>query len=146
MFSTRWWQGRAPATEDQPKLSTSYLGISKGHKFPPHHLPRPNKDSMSKKFRSQASSARAATTLTGSFGTGALFQTSASPLSYVTEQPDLSQIDEPNVVVAFKNLGKKDSTTKAKALEELQESCQGEVGQGLLQAWVRVIVILVDKY
>lgn len=89
---------------------------------------------MSKKFKSQASSARAANTFAG-FGS---FQTSSSLLSYVTEQPDLSRISSPNVVVAFKNLGKKDSTTKGKALEELQEYTTSDtvIDDAVLTAWV----------
>lgn len=86
---------------------------------------------MSKKFKSHASSARAASTFTG-FGT---FQTAASPLSYITEQPDLSAITEPNVVVSLKNLGKKDSTTKAKALDELLESIKQNADTAVLTAW-----------
>ena len=104
---------------------------------------------MSKRaFKSQASSARAASSAFGAsslaFGapqTG--FQTAASPLSYITEQPDLSHISNPQIVVAFKNLGKKDSTTKAKALEELQEhlsSAAAEAGieTAVLDAWVNL--------
>lgn len=86
---------------------------------------------MSKKFRSQASSARAASTFAG-FGT---FQTAASPLSYVAEQPDLSLISEPNVVVSLKNLSKKDSTTKAKALDELLDSIKENADIAVLTAW-----------
>ncbi|KAK5940389.1 hypothetical protein PMZ80_007809 [Knufia obscura] len=86
---------------------------------------------MSRKFKSQASSARVASNL-GGFGT---FQTSASPLSYVAEQPDLNQISEPNVVVALKNLGKKDSTTKAKALDELLDSLKENTDIAVLTAW-----------
>ena len=103
--------------------------------------------SMSKKFRSQASSARAASAGFGTpslaFGTSpATFQTTASPLSYVTELPDFSGISEPKVVVAFKNLSKRDSVTKAKALEDLQEylSTLGAADPGVedavLEAWV----------
>ena len=96
----------------------------------------------SKKFKSQASSARAASSTFGSssFGGAATFQTAASPLSYVTELPDLNAISEPRVVVAYKNLSKKDSVTKAKALEELQDylSQVGESGveNAVLEAWV----------
>jgi hypothetical protein len=99
----------------------------------------------SKKFKSQASSARAASSTFGSssfggFGGTAAFQTTTSPLSYVTELPDLNAISEPKVVVAYKNLSKKDSVTKAKALEELQDylSQIGESGfeNAVLEAWV----------
>jgi E3 ubiquitin-protein ligase listerin len=102
---------------------------------------------MSKKFKSQASSARATSSASGTaslgFGTQpSTFQTTSSPLSYVTEVPDLSAISDPSVVVAFKNLTKKDSVTKAKALEDLQQhlSYNAETGpeQAVLEAWVGV--------
>lgn len=102
---------------------------------------------MSKKFKSQASSARAASSTFGgsSLGFGnpaSAFQTSASPLSYVTEVPDLSAISDPSIVVAFKNLTKKDSVTKAKALEDLQEITSSDAETGpeaaVLEAWVGV--------
>lgn len=95
---------------------------------------------MSKKqFRSQASSGRA---FGGSAFGGSSFGAfgSSSPLSYITEPPDLSGISDPNVGVALKNLSKKDSTTKAKALEDLQAhvtSPDQEIEEALLEAWVR---------
>lgn len=100
---------------------------------------------MSKKFKSQASSARAASSTFGGPSRGfgsqqSAFQTKSSPLSYVTGFPDLSAISEPRVVVAFKNLMKKDSVTKAKALEDLQDIISPNAGTGtetaLLDAWV----------
>lgn len=97
---------------------------------------------MSKRqLKSQASSARAAAAAAASgFGTSsAAFGSSSSQLSHVTEPPDLSSISDPNVVVYFRNLSKKDSTTKAKALEELQtyiSSLQEPVEDGVLEAWV----------
>ena len=108
---------------------------------------------MSKKqFKSQASSSRAVSGAfgalggnanTGTFGTPSNFgAVPSSSLSYVYEPPDLSGISEPNVVVAFKNLQKKDSTTKTKALEELQaffHSLSEKPGgreEALLEAWV----------
>lgn len=101
---------------------------------------------MSKKFKSQASSARAASAAFGSSSFGfaapsAAFQTAPSSLSYVAEQPDLTAISDPHLLVAFRNLGKKDSITKAKALEEIQDyvgtaaSTKGG-DAGLLEAWV----------
>ena len=66
-----------------------------------------------------------------------------SLLSYVYEPPDLSAFSDPNVGVAFKNLQKKDGTTKAKALEDLQAYVSslrpesGEVEEVMLTAWVR---------
>ena len=102
---------------------------------------------MSKKFRSQASSARAASTpfggtLTGFGNQSSAFQTTPLLLSYVTEVPDLSAISDPRVVVSFKNLTKKDSVTKAKALEDLQEYLSSQLETGpetaILEAWVGV--------
>jgi len=102
---------------------------------------------MSKKqFRSQASSGRAA--FGGGFGGGfgsSAFGAHASPLSYVYEAPDLSNIADANVAVTFKNLMKKDSTTKAKALEELQQhvtSPDANIEEALLAAWVRSMYLL----
>lgn len=111
---------------------------------------------MSKKFKSQASSARAASAAFGSssFGFGAPatgFQTAASSLSYIAEQPDLSAVSDPNVVVSLRNLGKKDSTTKSKALEELQDYVgsvpSGEaIDPGLLEAWVGPFLSFLSVY
>ncbi|KAF2807951.1 uncharacterized protein BDZ99DRAFT_420629 [Mytilinidion resinicola] len=99
---------------------------------------------MSKRqVKAQASSSRAASSAFGSgFGAASAiaFGASSSPLSYVSEPPDLSAISDPNVVVAFKNLSKKDSTTKAKALEDLQtyiSSVGGQVEDGILEAWIK---------
>lgn len=105
---------------------------------------------MSKKFKSQASSSRAAAggfgAFSGSFGgfsTGAFSQAAApSSLTYVAEPPDLSRIAEPQLVVAFRNLLKRDDITKAKALEDLRdyiltvESRNGTLDDGFLEAWV----------
>lgn len=95
---------------------------------------------MSKKqFRSQASSGRVGNGL-GAFGSSGFGSTQSSPLSYIQELPDYAEISDANAVVAFKNLSKKDSTTKAKALEDIQayiSSSPTEIEDGLLEAWVR---------
>ncbi|KAI5291407.1 hypothetical protein KEM54_004942 [Ascosphaera aggregata] len=110
---------------------------------------------MSKKFKSQASSSRAAAAAFSAFGshvggaapsffglgnnTGVV-----SSLSFISEPPDLSTISEPNVVVALKNLLKKDSTTKARALDVLQEvvvrkaEAKSALENGFLEAWFNV--------
>ncbi|KAI5206537.1 hypothetical protein AUEXF2481DRAFT_44158 [Aureobasidium subglaciale EXF-2481] len=92
---------------------------------------------MKKAFRPQASSARSF----GGSGFGGGFGVSSSPLSWIGEPPDLSNISDPNVGVAFKNLTKKDSTTKAKALEELLAyvSAPGQqIEEPVLEAWVKL--------
>ncbi len=96
---------------------------------------------MSKRtIKSQASSARAASNIPGGFGISApAFGVSSSQLSYVTEPPDLSAISDPNVVVYFRNLSKRDSKTKTKALEDIQayiSSLKEPVEDGLVEAWV----------
>ncbi|KAB8292386.1 hypothetical protein EYC80_008122 [Monilinia laxa] len=94
-----------------------------------------------RQFTSQASSARAATATAG-FGFG--FSTTSTRLSYLTEPSNLSSISDANVVVSFKNLSKKDGTTKSKALEDLrtfiqtQPNEQGGAEEAILEAWVNV--------
>ena len=104
---------------------------------------------MSKKqFRSQASSGRVGNGVFGSAGFGS---TQSSPLSYVQEPPDYSGISDANIVVAFKNISKRDSTTKAKALEDIQASvCSSDedTEDAILEAWVRLsqtIAVAVDS-
>jgi hypothetical protein len=104
---------------------------------------------MSKKFKSQASSSRAAgglggfTNTFGGFSSASTSQATApSSLSYVAEPPDLSRISDPNLVVAFKNLTKKDDITKTKALEDIKETVlrlgdrSNDLEEGFLEAWV----------
>lgn len=101
--------------------------------------PRYENSEMSKKqFKSQASSGRVGGGF-GAFGGSGFGSSQSSQLSYIQEPPDYSGISDANVVVAFKNLSKKDSTTKAKALEDIQAyvSSDIEVEEGLLEAWVR---------
>ncbi|PSR82556.1 hypothetical protein BD289DRAFT_461677 [Coniella lustricola] len=64
-------------------------------------------------------------------------------LSYLSDPPDLSSISDPNVIVSFKNLLKKDTTTKSKALADLIAYAQahpheqdGGVEDAVLDAWV----------
>ncbi|KAK5119187.1 hypothetical protein LTR85_007801 [Meristemomyces frigidus] len=93
-----------------------------------------------KQFRSQASSGRLGSGI-GAFGSSGFGSTQSSPLSYIQEPPNYSDISDANAVVAFKNLSKRDSTTKAKALEDIQAyiaSSQVDTEDGLLEAWVRL--------
>ena len=62
------------------------------------------------------------------------------------EPPDLSSISDANVVVSFKNLLKKDATTKAKALDDLVAYVEahpyeqdGGAEEAVLEAWVRFL-------
>lgn len=98
-----------------------------------------------KAFKSQASSSRAFLDGSGGFGDGvknaAFGAPNASQLSHVYEPPDLGAISDPNVVVSLKNIQKKDSTTKSKALDDLQsyvQSLQDNPKESLLEAWVRL--------
>ncbi|KAJ5162717.1 Zinc finger RING-CH-type [Penicillium coprophilum] len=103
---------------------------------------------MSKKFKSQASSSRAAASAFGSFGgfSGGLSSEGkeASALTYIAAPPDLSRIAKQQLVIAFKNLLKKDDITRLKALEELRdhistvEKNKRTLDDGFLDAWVRI--------
>ncbi|KAM0719105.1 hypothetical protein Q7P37_005010 [Cladosporium fusiforme] len=97
---------------------------------------------MSKKtFKSQASSGRLPTTGFGGFGGSAFGSSQSSTLSYIQEAPDYSGISDANTVVAFKNLTKRDATTKGKALEDLMQSAaspDASIEEGLLEAWVKL--------
>ncbi|KAJ6120848.1 hypothetical protein N7523_005128 [Penicillium sp. IBT 18751x] len=100
---------------------------------------------MSKKFKSQASSSRAAASAFGSFGgfSSAFSSNGREPsaLTYIAEPPDLSRISDQHLVIAFKNLSKKDDITRTKALEELKEHIasveknRGTLDDGFLEAW-----------
>lgn len=101
---------------------------------------------MSKKFKSQASSSRAAASAFGTFGgfSGAFSGQGREPsaLTYVAEPPDLSRISEPQLAIAFKNFLKKDEVTRSKALDDLKdyistvENRSGTLDDGFLDAWV----------
>ena len=103
---------------------------------------------MSKKIKSQASSSRAAASTFGSFGgfSSAFSSQGREPssLTYVTEPPDLSQISEPQLAIAFKNFLKKDEVTRSKSLDDLKdyvsdvEVRKGALDDGFLEAWVRL--------
>ncbi|POS74868.1 hypothetical protein DHEL01_v206744 [Diaporthe helianthi] len=79
------------------------------------------------------------------FGGFSSQSTSGGSLSYLSEDPDLSSLSDPNIVISFKNLLKKDSTTKSKALADLIQHTQahpyeadGGVEEAVLEAWVRL--------
>lgn len=66
-------------------------------------------------------------------------------LSYLAEPPSFSAVSDPNVVVSLKNLLKKDSTTKTKALEDLLGHVQarpfekdGGVEDAILDVWTGI--------
>ena len=54
-------------------------------------------------------------------------------------------LPDPNLIVAFKNIQKKDSTTKSKALEDIQghveilKNKQAGFDEALLETWVRLL-------
>lgn len=79
------------------------------------------------------------------FGGFSTQSTGSGSLSYLSEDPDLSSLSDPNIVVSFKNLLKKDNTTKSKALADLIQYTQthpneadGGVEEPVLEAWVRL--------
>ena len=99
---------------------------------------------MSKRqFKSQASSSRA---VSGAGFRGFGSNSSGSTLSYLTQPPNISSISDANIAVCFKNLSKKDGTTKGKALEDLRAYIQtqpyeqdGGPEEAILEAWVRYL-------
>lgn len=79
------------------------------------------------------------------FGGFATTASSAGSLSYLSDTPDLSSISDANIVVSFKSLLKKDTTTKSKGLAELVQYTQahphdqdGGVENAILDAWVQL--------
>lgn len=74
---------------------------------------------------------------------GGFGSVSSGTLSYLTEPPSFAAVSDPNLVVSLKNLLKKDSTTKTKALEDLLYYVQAHpfdqgpgVDEALLDIWV----------
>ena len=98
------------------------------------------------KFKVQASSGRVAdggpafglSSQLHEMGLGSTAKTSC--LSYVQEPIDFATISEPLVVVSLKNLQKKESVTKTKALEDLLSSIEANppwiTEDSFLSAWV----------
>jgi hypothetical protein len=90
----------------------------------------------SKTFKTQASSSRVI--VGGTIITPALRE---STLSYLVPPPDIQWISDPNVVVSFKSLSKKDAITKAKALDDLRAfidsppAFQTNIEGAIVQAW-----------
>lgn len=102
-------------------------------------------------FKKQGSKARDASgrmagfSAPSGFGSLAASSTTASSLSYLSDAPDLSTISDSNVIVSFKNLLKKDDTTKSKGLGDLISYTQahpneqdGGVEDAILDAWVQM--------
>ncbi|RKF64735.1 putative c3hc4 type zinc finger containing protein [Erysiphe neolycopersici] len=91
-------------------------------------------------FKSHASSSRA--TISG-FGGLALIKPHSS-LSYFIKAPDLSSIENPHVVVAFKNLTKKDENTRSRALQDLRAYLHAQakerngIDDHIIEAWVNL--------
>ena len=102
-----------------------------------------------KNAKATASSARVglgATSFSSSFGSppGSSFASASSSISYLAEQPDLSRVSDVQVVVHFKNLAKRDSTTRSRGLEDLQTYVASETEKeqpledAFIEAWVKV--------
>ncbi|CAM1503221.1 Fc.00g079970.m01.CDS01 [Cosmosporella sp. VM-42] len=94
--------------------------------------------------RSQGKPAARAPAFGGGFG-GFGSAAAGSSLSYLAEPPSFSAVSDPNVVVSLKNVLKKDSTTKAKALEDLLTHVQahpydkdGGVEEAVLEVWAQL--------
>ncbi|KAK8091176.1 hypothetical protein PG994_000681 [Apiospora phragmitis] len=96
--------------------------------------------------KAQAASGKAAFAAAGAGGFGAFSSASSgSNLSYLSEPPNFATLSDANAAVSFKNLLKKDATTKAKALEELVAFVEahpherdGGAEEAILDAWVQL--------
>lgn len=95
-----------------------------------------------RQHKSQAHASQAGTSHTASFGGSGSFGRASSSISYLVEQPDLASLSDPNVAVSFKNLSKRDSITKSKALDELhsyvstQQEGTKDLEEAFVEAWV----------
>lgn len=103
-------------------------------------------------FKKHGAKARGASARMGGFsappGYGVVAVTAsyaASSFSYLADAPDLSTVSDPNVIVSFKNLFKKDDTTKSKGLGDLISYAQahpneqdGGVEDAILEVWVQL--------
>ncbi|KAF2670817.1 hypothetical protein BT63DRAFT_202341 [Microthyrium microscopicum] len=90
--------------------------------------------------KTNAKSSHAAAAGSSFGGFGGAFTAASSPLSYLAIVPDISRIQDPNIVVIFKNLIKKDSITKARALDELHKLLTAEkppnIDEAFLDVWL----------
>lgn len=62
-----------------------------------------------------------------------------SSLSFFTPSPDLSKINDPNLVVSFKSLLKKSDATLVKALDEIRQYVKAQengIEEPVIKAWV----------
>ncbi|KAJ1333266.1 E3 ubiquitin-protein ligase listerin [Microdochium nivale] len=78
-------------------------------------------------------------------GFGGFSTSSASNLSYLTEFSDYGSISDPNVVIAFKNIQKRDTATRQRGVEDLlayaiahPHDKDGGVEDAVLEAWAQV--------
>lgn len=102
--------------------------------------------------KSQASSSRAAAAGSNAGfggGFGSVSAAGGSSLSYLTPPPDFSPISDPSVVIAFKNLLKKDAITRTRGLEDLRAYVRTHpyvldngVENPILETWVRPLCLL----
>lgn len=97
---------------------------------------------MKPRAQQTKAAARATGSSFGGFG-GSGGAEGTGSLSYLAEPPSFSAVADPNVVVYLKNVLKKDSTTKTKALEDLLLYAQahpfetdGGVEEAILEVWV----------
>ncbi|KXJ86177.1 hypothetical protein Micbo1qcDRAFT_153373 [Microdochium bolleyi] len=78
-------------------------------------------------------------------GFGGFSTSSASNLSYLSEFSDYASISDPNVIIAFKNIQKRDTATRQRGVEDLlayalahPHDKDGGVEDAVLEAWAQV--------
>lgn len=124
-----------------PSIDRSPLHTQTASPLATHQTPRTRHITM-KRGQGRSAAGRPGAAFGAGFG-GFGGQGSGSSLSYLAEPPSFAAIADPNVVVSLKNVLKKDSTTKTKALDELLAYVQahphdmdGGVEDAILDVWV----------
>ena len=132
-------------------FSFAWVVARAGDSFGHHHCAPSPDDTPHATMKQTKGKAKTASRPGAGFGSGASGfggfggSGSGSSLSYLAEPPSFRAIADPHVVVSFKNVLKKDSTTKAKALEELVAHVQahpfeknGGAEEAILDVWVQI--------
>lgn len=102
------------------------------------------------KGKAKASSSRTPQSATEAFGAFSLVS-NHSILSCVIEPLSLNSIRDPNIVVEFKGLMKKDAITKTKALQQLQILLDkqveggGAIDDAVLENWVCHLAFMLES-
>lgn len=100
---------------------------------------------MMKSSRSRGTAGRNGPAKPGFGAFGGFATTDTSNLSYLSEFADYTSLSDPNVIIAFKNIQKRDTATRQRGVEDLLAYAQahphdkdGGVEDAVLEAWAQV--------